>query len=1135
MKYAGSQKSKLIGLLVLIGLIFLVRALVFPGTTMLWWILGAAVLVLGWGIWIFISAKQEKEKNEAIAGSLLDGAKGDEASARPDRREMYRRTRENLEHAINLLEKSRPKGFKGAALYRLPWFMVVGPPSDGKTTAIKNAGIRWPQEARMEEASDAGPDSSQVGGAGGTRSCNWFFSSDAIILDTAGRWQAREQGKLDEQEWLEFLDMLQKHRPQRPINGIIALCSIERVLGGREESRKWSHKIRQQINEVMQRLGAHVPVYLIFNKCDLIHGFIEFFQDLNRESRKQIWGFTREYNPQVLKTGDGLASDREAIMADVDRELERLVQVLDSRRMHRLADPQLFPSEKAALCIFPSEFNEVKGPLRDFVADVFDDNPFGHNPILRGVYFTSATQFEGSPIAALMKQVAGEYDIPLDALPASNKQAVDSYFLQELMTEVIFKDAALGGRFKRSLFDRTRRMIGLAVVGATFIVTAWMLAAYLVNRSQNNNLLGLAERVANISLEEEGSAIPVLETLDSLRTGLEDYANTGSWYGMFNSFLGVSEYGQLANEGRKLLAWRTDETFINDVWKASSSVLGRARIADLSAYVDNYRSYLYLSDDSMGRFVEPGVVSREILRRRFSQVRKSEEYLGYSIKLNELLRYYTRYAVQKKLPANQKLLGSARQKINRNWSWARLSKEIVKRDARFIDGFTTAPYDYIENDIEVPYGYTHPGWTEYAQELLDSANLAIRSDTVLISILAKNAASKRENPLKDAYVKECKEVWSKFISGLKLRAPSGFSTDQLYELSGESSPVAAFMRDMAENTQFRHPLLNANFSAIHAFTGIVPSRGLVDDVVQADDNPGGPAPLNQYLSDLDDAILALEEAQSSYGSSDCVKGFSSAKKAIDRKRSKAGLKVFSRSSFSKKVLNFLRLPFEKAVLAAGGVARSCLNEAWRSGPYATFQDEFADAYPFSRSGANEVAQSDILEFVDRDGYLQSFEKDEFQPAKNAGYKPTPGYKKVLSVAKQIEKLLNGGSSLKLEFSSMLSSKNFDQLIVSDSRGVLFRYRNGPNEVMELDLPWDGVLSLELELNTDDYIDAKSFEGAWAPLRLLDFAKLDRNKGKLIFVSPEGTRYWVGFTIVSPAGKAPTELFQSFVLPERACR
>ena len=40
------------------------------------------------------------------------------------------------------------------------------------------------------------------------------------------------------------------------------------------------------------QLGVRVPIYAVFTKTDLIAGFVEFFDNLGKEEREQVWGMT---------------------------------------------------------------------------------------------------------------------------------------------------------------------------------------------------------------------------------------------------------------------------------------------------------------------------------------------------------------------------------------------------------------------------------------------------------------------------------------------------------------------------------------------------------------------------------------------------------------------------------------------------------------------------------------------------------------------------------------------------------------------------------------------------------------------------------------------------------------------------
>src|SRR5262245_64185386 len=67
-------------------------------------------------------------------------------------------------------------------------------------------------------------------GVGGTRNCDWWFTNEAILLDTAGRYTTEDD---DRDEWMAFLDQLKKYRSEKPVNG----RSEERRVGKECRSR----------------------------------------------------------------------------------------------------------------------------------------------------------------------------------------------------------------------------------------------------------------------------------------------------------------------------------------------------------------------------------------------------------------------------------------------------------------------------------------------------------------------------------------------------------------------------------------------------------------------------------------------------------------------------------------------------------------------------------------------------------------------------------------------------------------------------------------------------------------------------------------------------------------------------------
>ena len=92
-------------------------------------------------------------------------------------------------------------------LYEVPWYIVIGPPGAGKTTALVNSGLKFP----LAGSGQAQP----VAGVGGTRNCDWWFTDEAVLIDTAGRYTTQDSNaRSDQKSWLAFLSLLKQHRAQ---------------------------------------------------------------------------------------------------------------------------------------------------------------------------------------------------------------------------------------------------------------------------------------------------------------------------------------------------------------------------------------------------------------------------------------------------------------------------------------------------------------------------------------------------------------------------------------------------------------------------------------------------------------------------------------------------------------------------------------------------------------------------------------------------------------------------------------------------------------------------------------------------------------------------------------------------------
>ena len=363
----------------------------------------------------------------------------------------------------------------GSYLYDLPWYVFIGAPGAGKTTALVNSGLSFP----LADKFGAGA----IRGVGGTRNCDWWFTDEAVLIDTAGRYTTQDSHQAeDKSAWDGFLGLLKKARPRRPLNGVFLTVSVADLLSQNAEQRSTlAASIRARLLELDTRLTTRLPVYVLVTKTDLLNGFTDTFAELGKEQRAQVFGFT-------LPVEDGAQLDEKGLAAAFEREFALLHARIDDglvARMQRETDP----GRRAAIFAFPAQFGAV-GPLLSELLDmVFTGSRFTQPPWVRGVYFTSGTQ-EGSPIDRVMGSLARSFGLER-AMPAPQKASGRSYFLTTLLKDVVFPEQRLAGA--DVALERRRHTLRVAGIAAMALLTVGLLGAWGFSTLQNMNYLKAVE------------------------------------------------------------------------------------------------------------------------------------------------------------------------------------------------------------------------------------------------------------------------------------------------------------------------------------------------------------------------------------------------------------------------------------------------------------------------------------------------------------------------------------------------------------------------------------------------------------------------------------------------------------------
>ncbi|MFY0401650.1 type VI secretion system membrane subunit TssM [Pantoea dispersa] len=377
-------------------------------------------------------------------------------------------------------QKSWLARFQSHYLYQLPWYVMIGAPGAGKTTALLNAGLEFPLTDSLGKEA--------VRGVGGTRHCDWWFTDSAVLIDTAGRYALQEsQRARDGAEWHNFIKLLKRYRTRQPINGVIMTISVADLLTDSAEARHaQASALRSRMVELHQQTGIHFPVYVMVTKTDLLKGFMSFYGNLSKPQRDAIWGFTFPWEPGKPHKDDW------------HRSFSERFQQLEQRLQQQLADVMAGErdlTQRADSFLLPQEFSSLRPLLNEYLDVVFSRHQDEIAWSARGLFFTSGTQ-EGLPFDRIMGELNRKLQLPhtgesslaaWDSVNRSNPipgTKGQSFFIRDLLSDLVFRESGLAGSNRHWEYrNRLLHWIGYgALTGALVLLSGLWLTSYVQNQ-----------------------------------------------------------------------------------------------------------------------------------------------------------------------------------------------------------------------------------------------------------------------------------------------------------------------------------------------------------------------------------------------------------------------------------------------------------------------------------------------------------------------------------------------------------------------------------------------------------------------------------------------------------------------------
>ena len=811
----------LLGLAIVAALVFYTGPLVAIGTWRPLESLAVRLTLIGliFATWLALrlwSWWRRRTANAALLNQLAkdDRPAGTDVGAQGD--EEVAELRKRFESALATLKKSSSAsgrkglfgGFGRQYIYQMPWYVFIGAPGSGKTTALVNSGLEFPLADKFGKSS--------IRGIGGTRNCDWWFTNEAVLIDTAGRYTTQESNlQLDKTEWEGFLALLRNYRSRAPINGVMLTISVSDLLGSSPDEREQqASAIRRRLTELQEQLQIRFPVYAVVTKVDLLAGFNEYFARLTQDERAQVWGLTFPTSDDGQQTKE-LAPTFQAEYRLLEKRIEDALPDLLQ------AEPDV--QRRALIYAFTQQFSGLRDVLGQFLETLFAESKFAQRPFVRGVYFTSGTQ-EGTPFDRVLGSIQRRFGIEARVQASGAQGTGKSYFLKDLLQKLVFAEAHLVGR--NPARDRRQRVLQVAGIATCVVALIGAAVAWTVSYSNNQAYLdeigpkasALAKEVqaAPTTSDDYVAMLPILNGAKNLAAS-DAFAvdspplryREGLYQGFKMRTAADAAYDRLL-----------EDLLFPRVALQLAKLLKEAPQDDLEALYGRLKAYLMLYEPEHYRpeFLVAAVSAdwQASLGRTLPNDAQ-RQLLGH---LRQLLDGHLR---QSPFPRDSALITQARQRLGRYTQAQRLYGQLkgalaermapadfnlvnaVGPDAKLV--FVRASRKPLDEGVSGVF--TRAGYRAL-QERLNDRRLLLLDETWVIGGQERSASAKATDLLderllteiRQRYLTEYRQAWDVYLADLRLvpAADLAASIQLVQSLSAPNSPLPKFIKAVADET-----------------------------------------------------------------------------------------------------------------------------------------------------------------------------------------------------------------------------------------------------------------------------------------------------------------------------------------------
>ena len=323
-------------------------------------------------------------------------------------------------------------------LHNKPWILVIGPSKSGKSSLVQQTQIKF-KEIFKQNCDDF---------------ASWL-SNEAVFIEVPGKC-ITDKELVD--SWQGIFQCLKSQRRNQPIDGIILTLNLQLLA---EQTKLQRNAQIADIYKILEQFTAQspnpIPVYLVFTHADMIHGFSEYFDDLNQQERHQACGFLFPKNIEKIK-----------LLNYFQQELNKLLGHLNDQLITRLHQARNF-RKRILIKDFPLQLESLSNIFLEVLKQLYGHELNKNSKFYYGGFFLTSSQQSGSTQDTLSKQISESLSLSLPTTHPQLKQQ-KNFFSKQLLQKIIPQQSALTNNLGNSNQYRLfYKALHLSIFGLAFL------------------------------------------------------------------------------------------------------------------------------------------------------------------------------------------------------------------------------------------------------------------------------------------------------------------------------------------------------------------------------------------------------------------------------------------------------------------------------------------------------------------------------------------------------------------------------------------------------------------------------------------------------------------------------------------